>query len=253
MFDLSGKIAFITGASSGIGLECAKALSKQGAKVAIAARRIDRLEQLANQLKSQGKEVLVLPMDVTKKTEIDQAVGKTIEKFGRLDILVNNAGIAEFSPFLELTEEAWDKTLDTNLKGYFLTAQAAVKQMVKNHSGRIINISSVAMGGVGIGFPNIVHYCTSKAGIVGFTEALADEMAQENITVNCIAPGLIETEMTQGITQNPQQLTAMTSQIPLKRAGKAEEIATAVVYFASNEASYATGSTLVIDGGWLSA
>lgn len=252
MFDLSGKVALVTGASSGIGYAASIALAKQGAKVAVAARRVDKLEKLASEIKAMGKESFVVKMDVTKKTEITEGVANAVNQFGRLDIVVNNAGVVDFSPFLDLTEEAWDKVLDTNLKGYFLVAQAGAREMVKNRWGRIINISSVAMGGVGIGFPNVVHYCASKGGIVGFTEALADELAIHNITVNCIAPGLIESEMTEGILKDDKQLQGMLLQIPEKRVGKADEIASSIVYFASEEASYTTGSTLVVDGGWLS-
>ena len=252
MFDLSGKVALVTGASSGIGYAASLALAKQGAKVAVAARRVDKLEKLASEIKALGKEALVVKMDVTNKQDIVDGIAKTVGAYGRLDIVVNNAGVVDFSPFLELTEEAWDKTLDTNLKGYFLVAQAAAREMVKNKWGRIINISSVAMGGVGIGFPNVVHYCASKGGIVGFTEALADELAVHNITVNCIAPGLIESEMTEGMLRDDKQLQGMLAQIPEKRVGKASEIASSIVYFSSDEASYTTGSTLVVDGGWLS-
>lgn len=251
MFRLNGKVALITGASSGIGRAAAIALAQQETKVTVVARRLDRLTQLAGEIKALGGEALPLQMDVTSKSQIDDAVLKTVQHFGRLDILVNNAGIAEFAPFLEMTEEQWDKTLDTNLKGYFLVAQAAAREMIKNKWGRIINIASVAMGGVGVGFPSIAHYCASKGGIVAFTEALADELAPQGILVNAIAPGLIETEMTQGITGNPQQLTGILSRVPLKRAGKPEEIASAIVFLASEEASYTTGATLVVDGGWL--
>lgn len=252
MFDLAGKTALVTGASSGIGKATAIALAHQGAKVAAAARRLERLEELASTLKAQGQEALAIKMDVTNKQEIIAGVGKTVENFGRLDILVNNAGIAEFAAFLEMTEEQWDKTLDTNLKGYFLVAQRAAKEMIKNKWGRIINIASIAMGGVGVGFPAIAHYCASKGGIVAFTEALADELGPMGILVNAIAPGLIETEMTQGITSNKEQLQGFLSRVPLKRVGKPEEIAAAVVYLSSEEASYTNGTTLVVDGGWLS-
>lgn len=252
MFDLTNKVALVTGASSGIGKAVSIALARQGAKVALAARRVERLEELSIMLEGEGKEALPLKIDVTKKDEIVAGVAKTVETFGRLDILVNNAGVAEFVPFLEMTEEQWDKTLDTNLKGYFLVAQAAAREMVKNKWGRIINIGSIAMGGIGVGFPAIAHYCASKGGIVALTEALADELAPMGVLVNCIAPGLIETEMTQGIMNDPRQLQGILSGVPLKRAGKAEEIAASVVYFSSNEANYTTGATLVIDGGWLS-
>lgn len=251
MFDLSGKIAFVTGASSGIGRASAMALANQGTKVAIAARRLDKLEALAAEIKSRGKEALPIQMDVTKKVDIDAAIAKTVAAFGRLDILLNNAGVAEFSPFLEMTETQWDKTLDTNLKGYFLVAQAAAREMAKNKWGRIVNIASIASGGVGVGFPSIAHYCASKGGVVALTEALADELAPMGILVNAIGPGVIATEMTEGMLKDPKQAEALLARAPLKRAGKSEEIASAVVYLASDEAGYTTGTTLYVDGGWL--
>ncbi|MBI3576859.1 SDR family NAD(P)-dependent oxidoreductase, partial [Candidatus Gottesmanbacteria bacterium] len=141
MFDLTGKVAFVTGASSGIGRASAIALAMQGAKVAIAARRFDKLQALAGEIKSRGKEALAVQMDVTQKADIEAAVAQTVKTFGRLDILLNNAGVAEFAPFLDMTEDQWDKTIDTNLKGYFLVAQAAAREMAKNKWGRIINIA----------------------------------------------------------------------------------------------------------------
>lgn len=251
IFNLTGKVALITGASSGIGKACAIALANQGAKVALAARRIDKLKELAASLSEKGREVLPIQIDVTKKEEITAGVSQVVATFGRLDILVNNAGIAEFTPFLEITEEAWDKTLDTNLKGYFLVAQAGAREMAKNKWGRIVNIASIAMGGVGVGFSNIAHYCASKGGVVALTESLACELAPMGILVNCIAPGVIETEMTKSIVDNPEQLRTFLPRIPLNRIGKPEEIASAVVYLSSEEASYITGATLVVDGGWL--
>lgn len=255
MFDLTGKVALVTGASSGIGRASALALANQGAKVAVAARRLDKLQALTAEIKNRGKVALTLRMDVTKKSDIDAAVAQTVQTFGRLDILLNNAGVAEFAPFLTMTEEQYDKTLDTNLKGYFLVAQAAAREMAKNNpptgGGRIINIASIASGGVGVGFPQIAQYCASKGGVVGMTEALAIELAPMGILVNCIGPGVIETEMTAGLLKDPKQASALLSRAPLKRAGKAEEIAAAVVYLASDEASYTTGATLYVDGGWL--
>src|SRR3989344_4851280 len=253
MFDLTGKVALVTGASSGIGRSIAQTLSHQGAKVAVAARRMEKLDELVSQLKADGKEALALKMDVTSKNDISTGIAQTVATFGRLDILVNNAGVAEFAAFLDMTEEQWDKTLDTNLKGYFLVAQAAAREMAKNKWGRIVNIASVAMGGVGIGFPMIAHYCASKGGVVAFTEALADELAPMGILVNCIAPGLIESEMTQSMISDPEQMKGFLPKIPLKRVGKPEEIAAAAVFLSSDEASYTTGATLVVDGGWLSS
>jgi NAD(P)-dependent dehydrogenase (short-subunit alcohol dehydrogenase family) len=251
MFDLTGKVALVTGASSGIGRSCAIALANQGATVVMAARRIDRLQSLAQELTSKGKKALAVQMDVTKKEDIVNAVTKSVQTFGRLDILVNNAGVAEFAAFLDLTEDQWDKTLDTNLKGYFLVAQAAAREMAKNKWGRIINIASIASGGVGVGFVSIAHYCASKGGVVALTEALADELAPMGILVNCIGPGVIESEMTEAMLKDPKQAASLLARAPLKRAGKPEEIASAVVYFASDESSYATGATLYVDGGWL--
>ncbi len=251
MFNLTGKVALVTGASSGIGRASAIALAEQGAKVAVAARRIDKLNSLVEEIKAKGHEACAVQMDVTKKVEIFNAVSKTIEVFGRLDILLNNAGVAEFATFLDMTEKQWDKTLDTNLKGYFLVAQAAAREMAKNTWGRIINIASIASGGVGVGFPSVAHYCASKGGVVALTEALADELAPMGILVNCIGPGVIETEMTEGMLKDPKQAEALLARAPLKRAGKPEEVASAVVYLASDEASYTTGATLYVDGGWL--
>lgn len=250
MFDLSSKVALITGASSGIGRASAIALAGQGAAVAIAARRIEKLEELKKEIEGKGGKVLVVPMDVTNKEQVVAGVQKVIEAFGRLDILLNNAGVAEFAPFFDLTDEQWDKTLNTNLKAYYHLAQAIGREMAKNKWGRIINITSIASGGVAVGFVQIAHYCASKGGVVGLTEALADELAPMGITVNAIGPGVIETEMTKGITEDPKQSEGMKARIPMKRFGKPEEIAAAVVYLASDEASYTTGATLYIDGGW---
>ena len=251
MFDLTGKVALVTGASSGIGRASAIALAKQGATVVVAARRIDRLGDLAKEIVGMGREALPIMMDVIKKETITAAANKTVEMYGRLDILLNNAGVAEFIPFLDMTEEQWDKTIDTNLKGYFLMAQLAAREMAKHKWGRIVNIASIASGGVGVGFPSIAHYCASKGGVVAMTEALAIELAPMGILVNCIGPGVIETEMTAGLLKDPKQAEALLARAPLKRAGKPEEIAAAVVYFASEESSYTTGSILYVDGGWL--
>ncbi len=249
MFDLSGKVALVTGASSGMGRATAIALANQGAKVVVAARRIEKLEAVAAEIKSRGKEAHVAQMDITKRNEVDAAVALAVATFGRLDVLVNNAGVLDYSPFLEMKEEAWDKVIDTNLKGYFYAAQAAAREMAKTKWGRIINIASIASGGVGVGFASISHYCASKGGIIGLTEALAAELGPLGITVNAIGPGGVDTEMTQGTPEATKK--GMTSRLPIKRFGTPEEIAAAVVYFASEEAAYTTGATLYVDGGWL--
>lgn len=246
MFDLTGKVALVTGASSGMGRATAIALATQGAKVAVCARRLDRLTELVTEITSKGKEAIAIQMDVTKKDEVQKAITQTVTTYGKLDILVNNAGALDYSPFLEMTEEKWDLIIDTNLKGYFYVAQAAAKEMVKNKWGRIINIASIASGGVGIGMAQLVHYTASKGGVIGLTEALAAEMGPYNILVNAIGPGGIDTEMTKGA-----DIATFAGRLSVKRMGKPEEIAAAVVYFASDEAAYTTGTTLYVDGGWL--
>lgn len=250
MFDLTGKVALVTGASSGIGRASALALAIQGAKVAACARRLDKLEALVADIKSHGKEAIAIQMDVKKPEEITHAVTQTITAFGRLDILLNDAGVATGAPLLQMTDAQWDETMTVNLKAYYWMAKAAVPEMAKNNWGRIINISSIASGGVAVGFAGLSNYCASKGGVVAFTEALADELAPMGITVNSIGPGVIETEMTQSIKDDPKQAEGMKMRIPLKRFGKPEEIAAAVVYLASDEAAYTTGATLYIDGGW---
>ncbi len=249
MFNLDKKVALVTGASSGIGRATAIALANQGADVVAAARRIDKLETLVSEITASGHRAIAVQMDVTKRDQVDAAVSKAVEAFGKLDILVNNAGVLDYSPFLDLKEEVWDKVIDTNLKGYFYAAQSAAREMAKTKWGRIINIASIGSGGVGVGFPMISHYCASKGGIIGLTEALAAELGSMGITVNAIGPGGVDTEMTQGT--NDEAKKGMTARLPIKRFGTSEEIAAAVVYFASEEAAYTTGATLYVDGGWL--
>jgi NAD(P)-dependent dehydrogenase (short-subunit alcohol dehydrogenase family) len=246
MFSLQGKVALVTGASSGMGRATALALSEQGARVVVCARRLDRLTELVAEIQAKGKEALAVQMDITKKDDVTKAVLAAVTTYGKLDILVNNAGALDYSPFLEMTEEKWDLIIDTNLKGYFYAAQAAAKEMAKNKWGRIINIASVASGGVGVGMAQLVHYTASKGGVIGMTEALAVELGQYNILVNAIGPGGIDTEMTKGA-----DISTFADRLSIKRMGKAEEIAAAVIYFASDEAGYTTGTTLYVDGGWL--
>ncbi len=189
--------------------------------------------------------------DVTNKKEIEEMVKKTVDKFGKVDILVNNAGICQFKPFLELTEEEWDRTLDINLKGYFLCAQTVAKEMVKQKSGTIVNIASVVMGQIGMGMAGLAHYSASKGGIAALTKTLALEFAPYNIRVNAIAPGAIDTPMAASTKADPKVLEATLGMIPLHRMGKAEEIANTVLFLTSDASSYVTGSIVVVDGGWL--
>jgi len=249
--ELKGKVAIITGARRGMGRSHALVLARAGAKVVVSDVSLEECQKVVDEIKKDGGEALSVECDVTKKEEVDDMVKTAIDKWGKVDILVNNAGICQFKPFLELTEEEWDRTLNINLKGYFLCAQAAAKEMVKQKSGVIINIASVAMGQVGVGFPTLAHYCASKGGIVGMTETLALELAPYNIRVNAVAPGAIDTPMIASAKQDPKTMEATLSRIPLRRVGKPEEVSNLVLFLASEQSSYMTGSTVVIDGGWL--
>jgi len=249
--DIEGKIVIVTGARRGMGKSHALALAKAGAKVAVADISLEECQKVVDEIRKEKGEALAVKCDVTKKGEIDDMIKTVVDKWGRIDILVNNAGICQFKPFLDLTEEEWDRTLDINLKGYFLCAQAAAKEMAKQKSGTIVNIASVAMGQQGVGISNIVHYCASKGGIVGMTEALAVELASYNIRVNAISPGIIETPMIDQVKSDPKIMEAMLAKVPLRRAGKSEEVSNLVLFLASDASSYMTGSTVVIDGGWL--
>jgi 3-oxoacyl-[acyl-carrier protein] reductase len=249
--DLKGKVAIVTGARRGMGRSHALALAKAGSKVVVVDISLEDCEKVVQEIKKQKGEAMAVKCDVSKKAEVEEMVRKTIDKFKRVDILVNNAGICQFKPFLELTEEEWDRTLNINLKGYFLCAQAAAKEMVKQKSGVIINIASVAMGQQGIGFPNLTHYCASKGGIVGMTEAMALELAPFNIRVNAISPGMIETPMIDPVKSDPKMMEGMLARVPMHRVGKPEEVSNLVLFLASDKSSYMTGSTIVVDGGWL--
>jgi NAD(P)-dependent dehydrogenase (short-subunit alcohol dehydrogenase family) len=251
MFDLSNKVAIVTGARRGIGRGIALALAKAGADVVVSDLNLEDCQKVVEEIEALGRKGLAVKCDVTQISEVDQLVQKTVDELGKLDILVNNAGIVEFKPFLELTEDDWDKVLEVNLKGYFLCAQAAAKEMVKNNGGRIVNIASIASGQVGIGYPQIAHYCASKGGITALTEALALELSPQGINVNAIGPGVIETEMTKGMLGDEQTKQGILMRVPKKRVGRPEDIGAAAVFFASDEADYITGATLFVDGGWL--
>ncbi len=251
MAELKNKVAIITGARRGMGKAHAKLFAQEGAKVVVSDISKEDCQKVVEEIEKEGGEAIACKCDVTQKKEIDETIEKAVEKWGKIDILVNNAGIAQFKSFFEMTEKDWDRTIDINLKGYFLCAQAAAKQMKKQEKGVIINIASVAMGGQGIGFPEIVHYCASKGGIVGMTEALAVELASHKIRVNAVSPGLIETKMIDPIKQDPKTEKAMLGRVPMGRAGTPEEVSNLVLFLASDKSSYITGSTVVVDGGWL--
>lgn len=251
MADLKNKVAIVTGARRGMGRTHALVLAEAGAKVVVADISKEECEKVVEEIKKAGGEALAVKCDVTKKAEVDEMVRSAINKWGRVDILVNNAGIAKMMPFLEMTEEDWDKTMDINLKGYFFCAQACAKEMAKQKSGVIVNIASIAMGQQGAGFPALVHYCASKGGIAAMTEALASELAPYNIRVNAIAPGVIDTPMVRESEMDEKAIEGMLMRVPMHRMGRPEEISSAVLFLASDASSYMTGSVVVVDGGWL--
>lgn len=254
MFNLSNKIALVTGAMRGMGKADAIALAAQGAKVAVTDINLAECQNVADEIKNNGGAAAAFKMDVSSKAEIDRVFDETVREFGRLDILVNNAGIYEPKPALEITEAEWDKLIDINLKGQFLCAQRAAQEMAKNKWGRIINIASIASGQVGVGIAGGAHYTASKGGIIGLTETLAVEWASLGINVNVIGPGAIDTPMSRSTRMTPEDFQKfLEAKVPLKRIGRPEEIAALVVFLASEESSYITGSTFFADGGWLAA
>jgi len=249
--DLRGKVAIVTGAAKGMGKAHSLKLSSAGAKVVLADISQEECQLVVEEIKKQRGEALAVKCDVSKKSDIDNLVAEALKKFGKIDILVNNAGIFPFEPFLQMPEHNFEKVIDINLKGYFLMAQACAKEMVKQKSGAIVNISSIAMGQVGVGFAGLTHYCASKGGITAMSQAMALELAPFGIRVNCIAPGAIDTPGASTTQMDAKAIEAMLAPIPMKRKGKAEEVANAVLFLASDEASYMTGSTMVVDGGWV--
>ncbi len=249
--DLKEKVAIVTGARRGMGRTHALALAQAGAKVVVSDISQEECEQVVEEIKKAGGEAMAVKCDISKKEEVDSMIKKTVDQWGKIDVLVNNAGICQFKPFLEITEEEWDRTIDINLKGYFLCAQAAAKEMVKQKSGSIVNIASIAMGQVGVGFATLAHYSASKGGIVAMTETLAAELAPYNIRINAIAPGAIETPMVDPLKADAKTMEATLARVPLHRMGKPEEVSNAVLFLASDKSSYMTGSTVVVDGGWL--
>ncbi len=254
MFELKNKIALVTGARRGMGKADAVALAHQGAKVVVTDIDQAECQLVVDEIISQGGQAVAFKMDVSNRADIDRVFDETIKQFGRLDILVNNAGVYSPKPALELTEDEWDKTIDINLKGQFLCAQRAAKEMAKNKWGRIINIASIASGQVGIGISGGAHYTATKGGIIGMSETLAVEWAPLGITVNVIGPGAIDTPMSRSARIPKEAMDQFIEQnVPLKRIGRPEEVAAAVVFLASEEASYITGATLFVDGGWLAS
>jgi 3-oxoacyl-[acyl-carrier protein] reductase len=251
LYNLKDKVAIITGARRGMGRTHALIFAEAGAKVVVSDISLDECQKVVDEIKDSGGDALAIKCDISQREEVDSMVSETIKNFGKVDVLVNNAGVADFKEFLSMTEEDWDRTININLKGYFLCSHAVAKEMAKQKSGVIVNIGSIAMGQVGIAFPNLVHYVSSKGGVAGLTQALALDLAKYNIRVNAIAPGAIETPMVDPIKADKQATESLISRLPMKRMGQPEEISSAVLFLASDSASYITGSILNVDGGWL--
>ena len=241
MFNLEGKKALITGASGGIGKEIAKVLIEHNAEICVSGRNLEELNALK---KSLGEKCHIVTCDLSKKDEISKLITKTDEFLGHIDILINNAGITKDNIFLRMSENEWEDVLNVNLNSTFSILKLITKGMVKRKYGRIINISSVVgvTGGAGQ-----VNYSASKAGLIGLTKSLSQEIATRNITVNCIAPGFIETPMTEKL--DDKRKDAILNSIPMNRIGTPKDLSSAIIFLASQESSYITGQTLHINGG----
>jgi len=243
--NLIGKTALVTGGSRGIGRSIALALANQGANVIINyTSNEESAAKVVEEIKSFNVKALAVKANVSKVEEINEMMSKIEEVFDRVDILVNNAGVTRDNLFIRMKEEDWDQVMDINLKGVFLCTKAVVRKMIKQKHGRIINLASVV--GV-VGNPGQANYCASKAGVIGLTKSLAKEIAGKNITVNAIAPGFIETDMTKVLPENVKE--SMLEVIPMKKYGKPEDIANLVVFLSSDNANYITGQVIHVDGG----
>lgn len=250
MFSLKGKKALVTGASRGIGRGIALLLGKAGASVAVNYHsKSQEAEAVVSEIKSFLVQSFSVQADVSKPDQVTRMFKEIKGRFGKLDILVNNAGVVIMHPVEEITEEEWDWVLGVNLKGQFLCIKEALKLMDKG--AKIINISSIASGGVGVGFGRIAHYAASKGAVIALTEDLAVELGRRGININAIAPGVIETDMTRNLLQDEQTSRALLGRIPKARFGKPEDIGATAVFLASDEADYITGSVVYVDGGWL--
>ena len=249
MFNLKGRVAVVTGASSGLGRQMCYAFSECGANLVILARRFDRLKELKKELEDKGTKVLAIECDVTNTNKINKAAEITEQVFGKVDILVNCAGASRDKGVLEMTDEEWDFTIATDLTSVFKVTRAFGNIMKKNNYGRIINIASM-YGLVGNTAMGTVAYHASKGGVVNFTRAVAAELAKYNITCNCICPGYFETELTKAVLDTEDFKNYMKQTVPIGRYGVEGELNAAAIFLGSDEASYVTGSILTVDGGY---
>ncbi len=244
MFDFSDRVALITGASRGIGLQIARDFAARGARTVLAARNLDVVRQHAESLQAEGKSAVGLQLDVTDNASVRSAVEEVVENEDQIDILVNNAGVTRDGLLMRMKDEDWDQVMATNLKGAFRLIREVMPHMLRKRYGRIINISSVVAQ---TGNPGQANYVASKSGLIGLTKSVALEIASRSVTVNSVAPGFIETDMTKALNERVRdQLVKM---VPLRRAGTVEDVSPGVLFLASEEAGYITGHVLNINGG----
>lgn len=247
LFDLSGQVALVTGASKGLGKSVAVALASAGADLALHARNIDDLKSVKSIIETQGRRAEVFYTDVLDKSSIDDSVNATLETFGHIDVLVNNAGVNVRKPVLELSPDEWDMVVNTNLKGYFMVTQAVVPAMLTRAKGKVINMASI-LGQVGL--PSQVAYASSKGGVIQMTKVMALEWAQKGIQVNAIGPTYFETPLVAQLRNDPERYNFIVERTPMGRWGQPDELAGVVIFLASRASDFITGQTIYIDGGW---
>ena len=246
MFDLSGKVAIVTGTSRGLGQYFGRALAGAGADLVITSRQLESLDAFKQDIESTGRKALPLQLDVRDFDSIQQMVDKAQRHYGRIDILVNNAGCNVRKPGIEVTWDDWNLVLNTNLRGTFFVAQAVAKKMIAKQYGRIINIGSVTAV---FGYAGLAPYCASRGGVKQLTMSLADDWGKYGITVNCLAPGWFKTEQTRVLYEDQDWVDYLVDRIPMKRPGTPHDLDGALVFLASDAAEYVTGQTLLVDGG----
>lgn len=251
MFDLKGKVAVVTGASGGLGADAARAYAKAGADVAVLARRVEKLESVANEITEMGANVLAVACDVTSEESVKEAIEKVVDKFGKIDILLNNAGIAIKGDVVNLTEDEWDLAFNTNVKGIYLMSKYVIPYMQENKYGKIVNVSSInAVVGDKTDIFVRHSYNASKAAVVGLTMGMATYYGKYNITVNAVGPGLFESEMTQDtLFKSEEFLRLYNAQNPMSRPGKKGELNGPILFLSSDESSYVNGQYIIVDGG----
>lgn len=246
MFDLTGKIALVTGTSRGLGQYMGRALAKAGADLVITSRTLDSLKPFQEEVESLGRKAFAIELDVTKQESITAAVDAAVGHYGKIDILVNNAGCNRRKPAMEVTWDDWNFVLDANLRGTFFVSQAVAKYMIEKNYGRIINIGSVTCVA---GYAGLAPYCASRGGVKQLTMSLADDWGEHGLTVNCLAPGWFKTAQNAVMYENEEWVEYLCDRIPLKRPGKPNDLDGTVVFLASDASEYVTGQTILVDGG----